>query len=187
MESQYLNEYQGEVSTMSDILNDLWNGILGLDGQNSSDSRNIIGSFIVKVINNPSEITLAGYDPNQFEMDAGTTYSQHCSNYGGENKCEFYINVLLTIYCSLCPAGNFTSPSLTKVVDFLFSLNSTLNGTNHTINNVSISDFVSVDTSLIAIPELPSISLPFDISFPSIDLTFFTLVTLSLDTVLLIY
>ena len=172
---------------MSEILNGLWNGILGLDGQNTSDSKSIDGKYIVKVINNPSEITLAGYDPNQFEMDTGTEYDQRCTNTGGDVKCTIIINVLLTIYCSSCPAGNFTAPSLTEVVDFLFSLNSTLNGTNNTINNVSISDFVSIDASLIEIPELPSISLPFDISFPDIDLTFFTLVTLSLDTLLLIY
>ena len=176
---------------MSEILNGLWNGILGLDGQNTSDANSIDGKYIVKIINNPSDIIAAGYDPNQFDMDTDTTYKQQCSNYGGggEIKCSIEINILLTIYCSSCFAGNFTAPSLTELGDLLDFLNNTLNNTNNTINinNVSLNDFVSIDGSLIAIPELPSISLPFDISFPNIDLTFFTFVTLSLDTLLLIY
>ena len=173
---------------MSEILNGLWSGLLGLDGTNTSDAKSIEGEYIVKVVNNPNEIIANGYNPDKFEMKTGTEYDQRCTNTQGEVKCTVLINILLTIYCASCPAGNFTAPSLTQVFDFLFDFNDSLNQTtNHSIGNVSITDFVSIDTSLIEIPELPSISLPFDISFPNIDLSFFTFVTLSLDTILLIY
>jgi hypothetical protein len=143
-----------------------------LTGMNDENDKM---TYIIKIENDP---TLTEHKVDFFLQDYDL------------NTLEF--TWLVLIKCPGCPEGNFTSPELQEVYDYLAAYNysnfsmlyadaqSSANGSSY-----NVSDYISINTALLDVPDLPTIDLPLNINLPSID--FLPAVWISLDLLLLIY
>jgi hypothetical protein len=164
LELQYLNAYSSDVDSMMDSLNGLWSAI-----QAVQDSSDVIWNIVIN------------RDPAaDFEMDTALKRFA-CDIDGGEQNCTF--NMDLYVNCPDCPSGNFSSPILKEVFNYI-SGSAFNDGTE--ANNANFSDLVAVTQPKLEAPALPEIDLPLSINFP-FSLSIFRNIALTLDMMLLFY
>ena len=149
LRQEYLNDYQSQVETMSESLNGIWDALTSL-GDNDQDETN---TYTVIVNNDP---TVIGHDVDiQLNEMIFTTSSQ------GDTSWTSSWYVIVT--CPGCPDGNFTSPHLQEVYDYIFGLNASnitdfVNATSAI--TVNISNLVTINPAIIEYPDLPTIDFP---------------------------
>jgi len=175
LRDEYMADYQQQIETLTDSLNGMWDAI-----QTLGDDENEAATYTVIVDNSPSA---RGYD---IDIQLGEV---HLHTSGGETSWTSTWNVI--VYCPGCPDGNFSSPLLQEVYDFVYGLN-TSNISDFIGNRtsgplpVNLSNLVTVNPALIEYPDLPKIDFPLNFNIP-IDWGFIVGIAAALDIVLLIY
>ncbi|ETO26453.1 hypothetical protein RFI_10687 [Reticulomyxa filosa] len=170
LDTQYLEAYQSNVGNLYSTLQGLYASLKALNGYRS-DNFNIS----VKVIADP---TAKGIYTKVVQKSVRGTFDQ--------NNVNLFVSMEIQIICPYCPQGNFSQPVLQKAYDYVLN-NTNFNWSdlgNHT-GDYNFSDIVSINTGLVQIPAIPSISLPLDINVPNIGIPLFWFV--GFDTLLTIY
>jgi len=177
LREEYMADYQQQIETMSSALNGIWGAIQSLGDGLEGDAA----EYTVIVDNDPAA---RGYsvDIQLNEMVLSTSS-------GGSTSWTSRWYVVVT--CPGCPDGNFSSPHLQEVYDFVFGLNAS-NISDFVGNRtsgplpVNLSSLVAINPALIEYPDLPTIDFPLKFDFP-IDMAFVVGIAAVLDVVLLIY
>lgn len=179
LRDEYMTDYQHQIESMSDSLNGIWSAIQSLGDE--QPSGNDAATYTVIVDNDPSA---SGYN-----IDIQLNEMVFSTSSGGDTSWTSSWYVIVN--CPGCPDGNFSSPHLQEISDYIFGLN-TSNITDFLDNQkrgplpVNISNLVSISSPVIEYPDLPSIDFPLQLDLP-IDWGFIVGIAAALDVVLLIY